>query len=47
MSFNPQYFLTFVVDDITQNRQVLAEILEQVGYEVTFATNGQQALERA
>ncbi len=36
-----------MVDDITQNLQVLAEILEQVGYEVTFATNGQQALEGA
>lgn len=47
MSFNPQNFLILVVDDITQNLQVLADMLEQVGYEVTFATNGQQALERA
>ncbi|EAW34956.1 diguanylate cyclase [Lyngbya sp. PCC 8106] len=47
MSFNPQNFLVLVVDDITRNLQVLADMLEQVGYEVTFATDGQQALERA
>ncbi|KKD39682.1 diguanylate cyclase [Limnoraphis robusta CS-951] len=47
MSFNPDKFLILVVDDITLNLQVLADMLEQVGYEVTFATNGQQALERA
>ncbi|WP_413160226.1 diguanylate cyclase [Capilliphycus salinus ALCB114379] len=47
MSFNPHNFLILVVDDITRNLQVLADMLEQVGYEVTFATNGQQALERA
>ncbi|MEB3278403.1 MAG: diguanylate cyclase [Lyngbya sp.] len=47
MSFNPEQFLILVVDDITRNLQVLADMLEQVGYEVTFATNGLQALERA
>lgn len=47
MSFNPQNFLILVVDDITRNLQVLGDMLEQVGYEVTFATDGQQALERA
>ncbi|ERT09753.1 diguanylate cyclase domain protein [Lyngbya aestuarii BL J] len=47
MSFNPQNFLILVVDDITRNLQVLGDMLEQVSYEVTFATNGQQALERA
>lgn len=44
--FNPNEFLILVVDDISQNLQVIGEMLEQEGYETTFATSGQQALER-
>lgn len=45
--FNPHNFLVLVVDDITQNLQVLGDVLDQVGYDVTFAKNGEQALERS
>lgn len=44
--FSAQDFLILVVDDVSQNLQVLGEMLEQVGYETTFATSGYQALER-
>lgn len=44
--FNPEQFLVLVVDDISQNLQVVADILEDVGYDTTFATSGEQALER-
>jgi len=36
-----------VVDDISQNLQVVGTMLRNVGYHVTPATNGAQALERA
>lgn len=39
-------FLILIVDDIVQNLQVIGDILEGVGYETTFATSGEQALER-
>ncbi len=44
--FYAQDFLILVVDDVSQNLQVLGEMLEQVGYETTFAVSGYQALER-
>ncbi|HEY9852240.1 MAG TPA: diguanylate cyclase [Leptolyngbyaceae cyanobacterium] len=44
--FNPEDFLILVVDDINQNLQVIGEILEKIGYDTTFATSGEQALER-
>ncbi|MBD2180932.1 response regulator [Planktothrix sp. FACHB-1355] len=44
--FNPEHFLILVVDDISQNLQVIGEMLEDLGYETTFATSGKQALER-
>lgn len=44
--FNPADFLILVVDDIHQNLQVLSSILDEVGYCTTFATDGQQALDR-
>ncbi|MFB2918737.1 response regulator [Aerosakkonema funiforme] len=44
--FNSQDFLILVVDDISQNLQVIGEMLENAGYDTTFATSGQQALER-
>ena len=43
---NPDDFLILVVDDQTINLKVLRVILELVGYKLTFAKNGQQALER-
>jgi diguanylate cyclase (GGDEF)-like protein len=44
--FEPQSFLILVVDDVTKNLQLVMEILEQIGYETTFATGGKKALER-
>jgi len=43
---NPEDCLILVVDDIKENLQLIAEVLENVGYGTTFATNGLQALER-
>lgn len=43
---NPEDCLILVVDDIKENLQLIAEVLEDVGYGTTFATNGIQALER-
>jgi CheY-like chemotaxis protein len=34
-----------VVDDVSQNIQLLASILSEVGFKVHFATNGMDALE--
>ena len=42
----PEDFLILVVDDQTSNLKVLRVILELVGYKLTFARNGEQALER-
>ena len=44
--FNPGEFLVLVVDDVSHNLEVIADILEEVGYDTTFATSGEQALER-
>lgn len=44
--FNPVDFLILVVDDVSNNLQVLGSILDEVGYSTTFATSGQQALDR-
>ena len=43
---NPKKFLILVVDDVSQNLQIIGEILEEAGYETTFATSGKQAIER-
>jgi two-component system, cell cycle response regulator len=43
---NPQDFLILVVDDIPTNLRVVRGILEPIGYQLTFATNGRQTLER-
>lgn len=45
-SFLPENFLILVVDDLSQNLQVVGAILDEQGYGTTFAINGQQALER-
>ena len=34
-----------IVDDIMKNIQLLAATLDSAGYEVSFASNGQKALE--
>ena len=44
--FKPEDCLILVVDDVRQNLQFIGEILEVAGYETTFATSGQQALDR-
>lgn len=46
-SFDPADLLILVVDDINDNLHVLGSILDQAGYNTTYATSGQQALERA
>ena len=46
MAMNPADTLVLIVDDITSNLRVLGEILQNRGYKVTFAKNGEQALER-
>ncbi len=43
---NPETCLILVVDDILLNLQFMAEALESVGYEITLASSGKQALER-
>ncbi|HAZ47253.1 MAG TPA: hybrid sensor histidine kinase/response regulator [Cyanobacteria bacterium UBA11369] len=44
--FNPNNFLILVVDDNNQNLQLIGDILEEAGYETTFAMNGKRAFER-
>ena len=44
--FNPEEFLVLVVDDASKNLQVVGAMLDRVGYATTFATSGQQALDR-
>ncbi|MBK1990040.1 diguanylate cyclase [Sphaerospermopsis aphanizomenoides BCCUSP55] len=44
--FKPEECLILVVDDVKLNLQVIGKILDKVGYEYTFASNGYQALER-
>lgn len=44
--FQPENCLILVVDDVSENLQLISLILEKRGYETTFATSGQQALER-
>lgn len=44
--FQPKKFLILVVDDMTQNLQILMSMLEKVGYGTSFATSGKQTLDR-
>lgn len=44
--FTPENCLILIVDDASQNLQLLGDILEQAGYFTTFATSGRQAIER-
>jgi two-component system, cell cycle response regulator len=43
-SIHPKDFFILVVDDVTLNLKILRAILEPIGYKVSFATGGQQAL---
>ncbi len=45
-SVPPQNFFILVVDDVALNLKILRAILEPIGYEVSFATSGKQALAR-
>lgn len=42
----PESYLIMVVDDISQNLYILEQILNTAGYDTTFCTSGQQALDR-
>ncbi len=44
--FNSEQFLILVVDDVSQNLQVVGSILDEIGYATTFATSGEQAIKR-
>jgi signal transduction histidine kinase/DNA-binding response OmpR family regulator len=44
---NPEQFLLLLVDDSATNLKVLRGLLEPIGYRLTFALGGRQALERA
>ncbi|OIP67095.1 MAG: diguanylate cyclase response regulator [Oscillatoriales cyanobacterium CG2_30_40_61] len=45
-SFIPENFFILIVDDITNNLKLVGQILDDVGYNTTFATSGFQALNR-
>ncbi len=45
-SFKPENFYILAVDDISTNLKLLRVILEPIGYRLTFAKGGYQALER-
>lgn len=44
--FNPEDYLVLVVDDSPVNLQVVGTTLDEIGYSMTFANNGFQAIER-
>jgi len=44
--FDPGSFLVLVVDDVSQNVRLSIEMLDQAGYETTFAMTGAEALMR-
>ena len=44
--FAPESFLILVVDDVPDNLRIVGDMLEKIGYGVTFAISGKQALER-
>jgi diguanylate cyclase (GGDEF)-like protein len=45
-SFIPEKFFILIVDDIKNNLKLVGQILDDVGYNTTFATSGFQALNR-
>ena len=44
--FKPEDCLVLIVDDTSDNLYVLTEILDNAGYNVTFAKSGKEALNR-
>lgn len=44
-NFNPKSFKLLIVDDVSQNIQVLGSILRDHGYAISFAMDGKRALE--
>jgi signal transduction histidine kinase len=46
LSFNPSEFRILVVDDLSQDLQLIGEILDEEGYQTTFTPNGLEALEQ-
>ncbi len=46
LSFNPSEFLILVVDNLSQDLQLIGEILDEEGYQTTFTPNGLEALEQ-
>lgn len=47
MNQNTDIFKILIVDDISKNIQMIANILKAEGYQMAFAQNGQSALEHA
>jgi CheY-like chemotaxis protein/HPt (histidine-containing phosphotransfer) domain-containing protein len=45
-TYNPKNFIILVVDDITENLQVLISILKKHQYKINFANSGKQAINR-
>ncbi|TVQ07641.1 MAG: diguanylate cyclase [Leptolyngbya sp. DLM2.Bin27] len=45
-AFEPAQYLIMAVDDVPANLKVLQQVLAAVGYRTTFATRGQQVLDR-
>ena len=46
-AYNPENFLVLVIDDVRQNLILVGNILEEAGYNTTFASSGHQGLVRA
>lgn len=46
VGFDNNKFTILIVDDVPKNIQVLGSILRPLGYNVEFATNGKQAIQR-
>ncbi|MGL4378323.1 MAG: ATP-binding response regulator [Microcoleaceae cyanobacterium] len=46
LSFNPSEFRILVVDDLSQDLQLIGKILDEEGYQTTFSPNGLEALEQ-
>lgn len=45
-TYNPKNFIVLVVDDVTENLQVLINILKKDQYKINFANSGKQAINR-
>lgn len=45
-SFNPEDFLILIADDVRANIHLIAELLENCGYNTTFVTTGREVMKR-